>query len=212
MTPRELLKQKSKGLYAITAEQTGKTLVDAVKAVLIGGASVIQYRNKQANSMIRWRDAEALCRLCEEFGTLFIVNDDVELAAALGCSVHLGREDGEIATARTRLGQEILIGASCYNELSIAQAAIHAKADYVAFGSIFPSNVKPNAVNAPISLLNRAKQELKVPIVAIGGITPQNGKQVVDAGADFLAVISGLFMDSDPKNIEMRAKSYCMLF
>jgi thiamine-phosphate pyrophosphorylase len=133
-------------------------------------------------------------------GALFIVNDDVELALAVDADgVHVGRDDEGVAAARARLGPGRLVGASCYDQLGLARAAVAAGADYVAFGSFFPSPTKPNAARADVGLLRRARHELGVPLVAIGGITPENGAPLVAAGADMLAAIGAVFGASDPR-------------
>jgi thiamine-phosphate pyrophosphorylase len=128
----------------------------------------------------------------------FVVNDDVELAVAAGADgVHLGLDDAEIAHARQHLGDRRLIGVSCYNRLDLARQAVGAGADYVAFGSFFCSPTKPLAVAAGPDLLVQARRELALPVVAIGGISPENGGALVTAGADMLAVISAVFAATD---------------
>ncbi len=212
MTPMKSLKNKEKGLYAVTDERAGASLHAAVRAALRGGVVWVQYRNKTANSACRQQDATALNELCKEYGARFIVNDDVELAAALDAGVHLGRDDRAIASARARLGPTAWIGASCYDDLALAHHAILAGADYVAFGSFFPSSTKPQAVAADISLLTAAQREFTVPIVAIGGITSQNGGSLTTAGADLLAVITDLFGNDCLETIENAALAYKPLF
>ncbi len=185
-----------KGLYAITPPHSGEfdTLLGQVAEALAGGARIIQYRNKQAGDARRKAQAIALRKLCHEQDALLIINDDPALAKAVGADgVHVGKQDGDVATARHLLGRDAVIGISCYNQLSLAIAAERAGADYVAFGRFFPSVTKPDAVQAEIPLLSQAKQILRVPVVAIGGITPENGGTLIQAGADMLAVINGLF-------------------
>jgi thiamine-phosphate pyrophosphorylase len=139
----------------------------------------------------------------------FIINDDVALAAAIGADgVHLGRDDGDIAAARQQLRHGI-VGLSCYNEWPLAKAAAAAGADYVAFGAFFPSTTKPNAARAAPDLLKRSRQELDIPVVAIGGITPENGRDLIAAGADMLAVVQGVFGQPD---IQAAARRYAALF
>ena len=146
--------------------------------------------------------------LAREFGVPVIINDDVELALELGADgAHLGRDDGELAAARKRLRGKLL-GASCYNNLALARAAVQAGADYVAFGSVFPSPTKPQAVRAPLGLFREAKP-LGIPLVAIGGITLDNAPQLIAAGADLLAVLSDLF---EARDIRQRARDYGKLF
>jgi thiamine-phosphate pyrophosphorylase len=187
------------GLYAVTPDGLDDgPLLEKVEAALKGGARLLQYRNKSAGANLRTRQTRALLALCRTYGVPLIINDDIELAAAIRADgVHIGRDDGDIAEARATLGAQALIGASCYNEFTRADAAHRAGATYIAFGSFFPSDVKPGAVRAPLSLLRKAKQELGIPVVAIGGINRTNAAQIVAAGADSIAVISALFSAPD---------------
>ena len=187
------------GLYAITAdERDDARLLEQVEAVLQAGAAWLQYRNKAADPPTRERQALQLQPLCARHGVPLIINDDWQLAAAIGADgVHLGEDDGAIAVARAALGAAALIGASCYDRIELARYAVLAGASYVAFGAFFPSPTKPHARVAPPALLVDAAA-LGVPRVAIGGITPDNGRSLVDAGADMLAVISGVFDSPDP--------------
>jgi thiamine-phosphate pyrophosphorylase len=176
---------------------------------LEGGIAVLQYRSKLSGGEQRMREAKTLAAMCRSHNVPFIVNDDVELALECGADgVHLGREDGNIAGARARLRGKLL-GASCYDSLAAARAAVAAGADYVAFGSVFPSPTKPAAVRAPLTLFGEAKRRLGVPLVAIGGITLENAREVVEAGADAIAVITALFEADD---IAARARGFKALF
>ena len=197
---------KLRGLYALTPELAdSKTLLRQVAQALDGGIAMLQYRSKGRQ---RIDEAKFLVRMCRERTVPFIVNDDVELALACGADgVHLGRDDGDQEVARTKLKGKIL-GVSCYNSLSAARTAAAAGADYIAFGSVFPSPTKPGAVRAPLSLFGEARA-LGVPLVAIGGITLHNALQLLGAGADGLAVISDLFEAAD---IAERARAYGKLF
>lgn len=178
--------------------------------VLQGGARILQYRNKCADSALCWVQATALRKLTKKFSTTFIINDNVLLAEQTAADgVHLGRDDGSIAEARAQLGNDKIIGVSCYNRLELARHATQQGADYVAFGAFFASPVKPNAPVATLELLRQARRELSQPIVAIGGITPQNGKQLIEAGADALAVISAVFSTLD---IQQAAQQFSTLF
>ena len=200
------------GLYAITDPQLtpGAALVAAVDAALRGGARVIQYRDKSGAAARRRLEAAALSDLCRRRGALFIVNDDIELAADVDAAgVHLGRDDPQVRAARHRLGPRAIIGVSCYNELARAQAAAEQGADYIAFGRFFPSLTKPQAVPAERGLLRAARATLSLPVVAIGGITPDNGGLLIEAGADMLAVIHGVFGQPD---IEAAARRFADLF
>ena len=195
-----------RGLYAITPELVDTvTLLRCVAQALEGGIAMLQYRRKGRQHI---DEAKTLARMCRERSVPFIVNDDVTLALEVDADgVHLGRDDGELAAARVRLGGRLL-GASCYNSLAAARTAVAAGASYVAFGSVFPSSTKPAAVRAPLTLFREARS-LGVPLVAIGGITLQNAPQLLAAGADCAAVISDLF---DAQDIAARARAYGMLF
>jgi thiamine-phosphate pyrophosphorylase len=189
-----------KGLYAITdsrlAARSG--LAEQVAAALQGGAAIIQYRDKQHSPQRRLAEAARLRQLTREHRALLIVNDDVELAlAAEADGIHLGRQDLDLDTARQLLGPQAIIGISCYNRLELALQAQQAGADYVAFGRFFPSKTKPDAIQADPALLREARRQLQLPLVAIGGITPENGRLLIDAGADMLAVIHAVFGQPD---------------
>jgi len=203
--------QTISGLYAVTPDiPDTNELLRVVRLALQGGARVLQYRNKTANAVLKLAQAQALRQLTREFKTTFIVNDDAQLAAQVAADgVHLGGEDGSVAKARALLGNQKIIGVSCYNVPSLAQEAVKQGADYVAFGAFFVSSVKPGAVKADVAMLQTVRHELSVPIVAIGGITQLNGKALVDAGADALAVISALFEAPD---IELAAHEFSTLF
>lgn len=187
------------GLYAITPDESDTAeLLRKVRLALLGGARVLQYRNKAADAALRQEQAGVLRELTREFAVALIVNDDAVLAQQTDADgVHLGGADSSVAEARTVLGGGKLIGVSCYNRLSLAQEAVRQGADYVAFGSFFSSTVKPDAVVATPDLLRQARRELAVPLVAIGGITAQNGAQLLEAGANALAVISAVFSAPD---------------
>jgi thiamine-phosphate pyrophosphorylase len=191
---------KLTGLYAITDSSmaTGTDLAQQVEQALKGGVSIVQYRDKTPDRERRREEARELLELCRRHSACFIINDDVELAAEIGADgVHLGQDDQGISSARTRLGPAAIIGVSCYNRLELAITAQGAGVDYVAFGRFFPSMTKPQAVQADIGLLTEAKQALQIPVVAIGGITPENSAALIEAGADMLAVIQGLFGQQD---------------
>ena len=200
-----------KGLYAITPDSTDTPeLLQRTRLVLSGGASVLQYRNKSADAGLRLHQATALRELTRELSVTFIVNDDAHLAAQVDADgVHLGEMDGELKAARALLGADKIIGVSCYNQLSLAKEAVAGGADYVAFGAFYPSTVKPDTVRVGIELLNQARVQFTVPLVAIGGITVQNAGALLDAGADSLAVISALF---DADNCKIAAQDFSRLF
>jgi thiamine-phosphate pyrophosphorylase len=201
-----------RGLYVITdtRRESLDALLSAVASALDGGARTVQYRDKGADGARREREARALAGLCRARGVPLIVNDDVALAAAAGADgVHLGEHDVAPADARARLGSGAIIGVSCYDSLERAEDARAQGADYVAFGSFFPSPTKPNARRPPIELLTRARARMSLPIVAIGGITPENGAMLVEAGAHALAVVSGVFGLPD---VRAAARRYAALY
>lgn len=208
MHKREALR----GLYVIT----DTTLIpdnqfsERVEAALRGGARIVQYRDKRHDAKLRLSLATEMVRLCRAHGAVSIINDDVDLAARVGADgVHLGREDAALAQARNRLGQGAVIGVSCYNRLELALEGAAEGADYVAFGSFFPSRVKPEAVPASMGLLREARKKLSLPLCAIGGITADHAAPLVEAGADMLAVISDVFAAAD---VEAAARRYAPLF
>lgn len=199
------------GLYAVTPDEADTAeLLRKVRLALLGGARVLQYRNKCADDILRLEQAAALRKLTNEFSVTFIINDDVSLALQVDAAgVHLGSKDGSVAAARSLLGDNKIIGVSCYNRAPLALEAERQGADYVAFGAFFPSGIKPGAVKAEVQLLQTTRPELILPIVAIGGITTENGRVLVEAGADALAVISALWNAPD---IEAVAQEFSKLF
>lgn len=199
-----------RGLYAITPDLDDTTrLCTLVKASLDGGAALVQYRNKNARAELRAKQAAQLLALCRRYSVPLIINDHVDLCLALDADgVHLGSDDGDIASVRESLGDKLL-GVSCYNSLERAQTAQAQGADYVAFGSCFGSSTKPDAVHAPLTLLTQAARELAVPVVAIGGITADNAHLAVDAGAGSVAVINALF---GAANVQQAANRFSTLF
>lgn len=203
------MKFPNTGLYAITQtdHKSVDTIIGEVAAAIRGGAAVVQYRDKNPiDAMVLARE---LVKLCHRHNVPLVINDDIELAVQTGADgVHLGKEDSHIAEARKRLGANAIIGVSCYNSVERAAEAEREGATYVAFGRFFPSSSKPLAAPAQIETLEQAKRALHIPIVAIGGILPGNGAQLLAAGADVLAVIGGIF-DHQP---EQSAHAYLPLF
>ncbi len=199
------------GLYAVTSDLADTALLLAkTQAAFAGGARLVQYRNKSADENLLREQATALRELCRCRGATLIINDHVELAREIDADgVHIGADDAGVAAARIRLGSGKIIGASCYNNLQRALSAAAQGADYVAFGSFFASAVKPGAVRAPLSILQAARQQLGLPVVAIGGITLANAGELIEAGADAIAVISALFGAPD---VEFAAREFCGLF
>ena len=187
------------GLYAITPDIADTDLLLAkVEAALQGGINMLQYRNKTANHMLQTQQARAILLLCRQYNVPLIINDSVKLCLTLDADgVHLGADDGNLAEVKAKLGKAKILGASCYNRFDLALQAQIAGASYVAFGACFSSSTKPNAPLASLDLFTRAKTELAVPCVAIGGITLENSANVIESGADAIAVIGALFNAAD---------------
>ena len=200
-----------RGLYAVTPDTSDtERLVAAVSSAVSGGARIVQYRNKSAPEALALEQARVLKGVCASRGAALIVNDRIDLALETDADgVHLGGEDGSCVEARKKLGATKLIGISCYDRLELAREAARDGADYVAFGSFFPSRVRPDAVRAPLELLTQAARELAVPVVAIGGITSVNAVELIRAGADAVAVISAVF---DAEDVTAAARSFETLF
>jgi thiamine-phosphate pyrophosphorylase len=200
-----------KGLYAVTPDiLSTELLCEHVKLALQGGASLVQYRNKAADVSLRLRQATALLALCRSFNVPLIINDHLDLCAQIDADgLHIGATDCNLSAARRLLGKEKFLGASCYNHLYLAIQAEQAGASYAAFGACFSSDTKPNAVNAPLSIFAEAKQKIRIPLVAIGGITLENAPQVIQAGASAVAVVGALFGADD---IEVASRQFSSLF
>ena len=201
-----------RGLYAITDEKliAPDQFSNTLERALLGGTTIIQYRDKSKDSSKRLEQASMLKTLCETHGAALIINDDIELAESV-CAhgVHLGKDDSSIDEARKVLGENTIIGISCYNQLEKALEAEQAGADYVAFGTMFSSPTKPDAATAGTELIKEAKKQLSIPVCAIGGIDSSNVEDVVNAGADMTALISGLFAVQD---IQSTARHISQLF
>lgn len=212
MDPRLRPRASERGLYAITAPELTQArggLEAAVEAALRGGARWLQYRDKSASPAERLARALRLRSLCDRYDARLFVNDLPDLA--LDCAadgVHLGRDDPDPRQVRERLGERLRIGVSCYDQLDRAEAAVAAGADYIAFGAFFASPTKPLARRASLDLL-RESARLGATRVAIGGLLPENAGPVIEAGAELLAVVSGVFGAED---IEAAARAYARLF
>ena len=204
---------KLRGLYAITDSQLlASRFLSYVEAALEGGVCLLQYRDKSDDAARRLREAEALMKLCERYGTRLLINDDAELAARLGVGVHLGQTDGPLTPARALLGRQAIIGSTCHASLALAAQAAEEGASYVAFGRFFNSVTKPGAPAASIELLEQARAQVKLPIAVIGGITLDNAAPLVAHGADLLAVIHGLFGADSAQEVTRRARAFNALF
>ena len=200
-----------KGLYAITPECADTTaLLDKVKRALRGGAAVVQYRSKSDNVALKHEQANELLKLCQSFHVPLIINDDMRLVALIQADgVHLGETDSSLKEARINLGPKSIIGVSCYQDLDRAIQLAGQGADYVAFGSFYPSPTKPLAKPSPISLLTQARAKLQLPIVAIGGVSTETAPVLIHAGASAVAVVSALFEAPD---IELTANLFTSFF
>lgn len=200
-----------KGLYAITPDMADlNTLIHKTQLVIEGGAFMVQYRSKIQDRAVKIQQCAAILRLCREYGVPCIVNDDVEMCRILEADgVHLGENDDNIAEVRRILGEDAIIGSSCYDQLNRAKQAQEEGASYVAFGAVFPTPTKPNAPRATLALLREAKSEIQIPIVAIGGITVNNAHDVIEAGVDAIAVITSLF---EAKTIKETAETFLKMF
>lgn len=202
-----------KGLYAITDDQllSQDNYLSYIEKSLIHGVKILQYRDKHRAPQQRQQQAMALKNLCHQYDVPLLINDDLQLAKQIGADgVHLGKHDASLQQARDLLGDNAIIGVSCYQDVNTALAMQQQGADYVAFGRFFPSQTKPNAPAAPIDLLSQVKSQLNIPIVAIGGISVDNGGQLLNAGADMLAVIHDLF--GQLEHIPTKAQRYAELF
>ena len=187
------------GLYLITPDPWTEALPGRLASALAAGVKLVQYRSKSGSDAECAARAAALRVECRKAGVPLIVNDDPLLAREVGADgVHVGRDDTRLAEAHRVLGPGAIVGCSCYDSLERALRAEDEGASYVAFGSFFPSPTKPRATPARLELLAGARARISIPVVAIGGITPDNARSLVDAGARWLAVVSAVFAAPDP--------------
>ena len=200
-----------KGLYAITPDSADlNTLIQKTQWAIEGGVFMVQYRSKILNRDVKMQQCAAILRLCREYEIPCIVNDDVDMCRILEADgVHLGEKDDNIAEVRHILGEDAIIGSSCYDQLNRAKSAQKEGASYVAFGAMFPTSTKPNAPRATLALLKEAKREIQIPIVAIGGITVNNAHDVIKTGIDAIAVITSLY---EAKTIKETAETFAKMF
>jgi thiamine-phosphate pyrophosphorylase len=189
-----------KGLYLVTPDwDDTDRLLDVTGQALAGGAALVQYRNKTADPALRREQAAALLALCRRHGRPLVINDHVDLCLALDADgVHVGGTDAPVAAVRSALGPSKIVGASCYGEFALARAAENAGASYVAFGGFYPSRVKVYEVSTSPQIVARAKAQLRVPVVVIGGMTPENARPLVGLGADLVAAISSVYGAPEP--------------
>ncbi|UFQ96997.1 thiamine phosphate synthase [Pseudomonas wenzhouensis] len=203
-----------RGLYAITDTPllAGGKLLPYAEAALIGGARLLQYRDKSGDTVRRFDEAQALAELCQRHGATLIINDDLELAARLGVGLHLGQSDGSLAAARAHLGTDAVIGGTCHAQFELAERAVAEGASYIAFGRFFNSNTKPGAPAATLELLGQARTHFAQPIVAIGGVTLDTAPDLIARGASMVAVIHALFAADSAQEVEDHARAFAALF
>jgi thiamine-phosphate pyrophosphorylase len=190
------MKKLPSGLYVITDEKLmrRRDFVKKVAEAAAAGAGIIQLREKASALRDRLELAKEAVRAAHAHGARFVINDDPELAAAIGADgVHIGRDDASVAEARALLGPKAIVGVSCYGDIDLALRVQKAGADYVSFGACFRSPTKPKEEIVPLSVFTEARRRLKVPLVAIGGITAANAGSVYAAGADMVSVVSSVF-------------------
>ena len=199
------------GLYLVTPDwDDTDRLLDATQRALEGGAALVQYRNKTASNTLRARQAGALLALCRRYGRPLVINDHLDLCLRLEADgVHVGGTDASVAAIRAALGPDRIVGASCYGQFELAEAAQAAGASYVAFGGFYPSRVKVSEVSTPLAIVTRAKTALRVPVVVIGGMTVENARPLVGLGADMVAAISSVYGAEDPHEA---ARAFAGLF
>lgn len=203
---------KLRGLYVITDTKLipRDRFVQTVEAAVRGGATMVQLREKETPQDEVIRLGRELLAVTKRYGALLIINDHPSVAKAVGADgAHVGREDPPVSEARALLGPEAIIGASCYGDVTRALAAEQEGADYVAFGTPFPSPTKTKRTDISLGIFRAAKQRVKVPVFAIGGITIDNVDEVIDAGADGIAVVSGVFAAAD---VEAAARALAQRF
>jgi len=202
---------KLSGLYLVTPDwdDTAKML-DCSEQALRSGATILQYRHKTADATLRLEQARALQALCRRHGCLFIINDHVDLCLELDADgIHVGGTDAYVATVRTAVGPDKIVGASCYGDLELAHRSHREGASYVAFGGFYPSRIKKYPVTTPVEIVSQSKQEIALPVVVIGGMTIDNCQPLIAAGADMVAAISSVYMTENP---ELASREFGRLF
>ncbi|MDO8651471.1 MAG: thiamine phosphate synthase [Undibacterium sp.] len=189
------------GLYLVTPDWDDTAqLIEVTEQALLGGAALVQYRHKFADAALRQQQASALLALCRRFNKPFIINDHLDLCLALDADgIHVGGTDASVATIRAAVGPDKIVGASCYGDMQLAQAAHLAGASYVAFGGFYPSRVKKYPVTTPFDIVSRACAALPLPNVVIGGMSAENCRPLVAAGAHMVAAISSVYLAEHPQ-------------
>lgn len=201
-----------RGLYLITNDDPIQLLLEKLDAALATRQiAILQYRRKKVDKADQPTEVEQIKQLCEKYQVPFVINDDLKLAAQFGLGVHLGQSDGEITDAKSQLPEGVIIGRTCLNSLELAQKAIADGATYVAFGAVYATATKPEAGNVGIEVIKQAAAQYDLPICAIGGLTVENSKPVIEAGADLCAVISDILGRSTAE-IPARVQAWAQLF
>lgn len=201
-----------RGLYLITNDHPIQLLLEKLDAALVTRQiAILQYRRKKVDKADQPAEVEQIKQLCEKYQVPFVINDDLKLAAQFGLGVHLGQSDGEITDAKSQLPEGVIIGRTCLNSLELAQKAIADGATYVAFGAVYATATKPEAGNVGIEVIKQAAAQYDLPICAIGGLTVENSKPVIEAGADLCAVISDILGRSTAE-IPARVQAWAQLF
>lgn len=189
------------GLYLVTPDwDDTDQLINVTEQALRGGAALLQYRHKFADAALRLQQAGALQALCRRFKVPFIINDHLDLCLSLNADgIHVGGTDASVAEVRAQVGPHKIVGASCYGDLALAQAAYLAGASYVAFGGFYPSRVKKYPVTTSFDIVRQACAEIPLPNVVIGGMTVDNARPLVAAGAHMVAAISSVYLAENPQ-------------
>ncbi|AZB90285.1 thiamine phosphate synthase [Acinetobacter pittii] len=201
-----------RGLYLITNDDPIQLLLEKLDAALATRqVAILQYRRKKIDKADQPAEVEQIKLLCEKYQVPFVINDDLKLAAQFGLGVHLGQSDGEITDAKSQLPEGVIIGRTCLNSLELAQKAIADGATYIAFGAVYATSTKPEAGNVGIEVIEQAAAQYDLPICAIGGLTVENSKPVIEAGADLCAVISDILGRSTAE-IPARVQAWAQLF
>ena len=201
-----------RGLYLITNDDPIQLLLEKLDAALATRqVAILQYRRKKVEKTDQPAEVEQIKILCEKYQVPFVINDDLKLAAQFGLGVHLGQSDGEITDAKSKLPEGVIIGRTCLNSLDLARKAIADGATYVAFGAVYATATKPEAGNVGIEVIKQAADQYDLPICAIGGLTVENSKPVIEAGADLCAVISDILGQSTAE-IPARVQAWAQLF
>ncbi|NUG11097.1 thiamine phosphate synthase [Acinetobacter seifertii] len=201
-----------RGLYLITNDDPIQLLLEKLDVALATRqVAILQYRRKKIEKTDQPAEVEQIKQLCEKYQVPFVINDDLQLAAQFRLGVHLGQSDGEITDAKSKLPEGVIIGRTCLNSLDLARKAIADGATYIAFGAVYATATKPEAGNVGIEVIKQAAAQYDLPICAIGGLTVENSKPVIEAGADLCAVISDILGRSTAE-IPARVKAWAQLF